>query len=160
MGLIHCVPEYLPGELHRVFSAIDQYRPSLTDLDEAIATTADHWGELTGVHPFRDGNSRTQRFFFTEYLRDRGWALDWTRIDDTAVHAARHVAMATTDSSYLAAALRPGAAPVTHHSPGGASAATAGKDARRSVDIFRQMMAHKRSGGTGADWWIAGTVRE
>ncbi|WOC12986.1 Fic family protein [Gordonia sp. MP11Mi] len=100
-----------------------------TDLDAALDTVAHHWGEFTGVHPFRDGNSRTQQFFFTDYLRESDWALDWNAIDDTAVHAARHVAMSTTDSSYLAAALRQGTGPANDtYVSSGAAAAAAVKD--------------------------------
>ncbi|OFT86832.1 Fic family protein [Corynebacterium sp. HMSC28B08] len=35
-------------------------------------TAADHWGEMTIVRPFRDGNSRTQRFFFDQMMRSAG----------------------------------------------------------------------------------------
>ncbi|MCX2164103.1 Fic family protein [Corynebacterium auriscanis] len=63
---------------------------------------------MTIVHPFRDGNSRTQRFFFDQMMRSAGWALDWTRINAEEVHAARYIAAATTDSRFLTDALRPG----------------------------------------------------
>ncbi|WP_426721887.1 hypothetical protein [Corynebacterium auriscanis] len=63
---------------------------------------------MTIVHPFRDGNSRTQRFFFEQMMRSAGWALDWTRINAEEVHAARYIAAATTDSLFLTDALRPG----------------------------------------------------
>lgn len=153
MGLIHCRPEYLPNMIDTVFTQIAENRPSSADVDAAVATVAEHWGELTGVHPFQDGNSRTQRFFFTEYARESGWALNWNAIDDTAVHAARHVAMATTDSSYLAEALRPGIEPVTATSHSGADGAAAEKDASKSFTMYQQMRAHRRAGGTAAEFF-------
>ncbi|WP_334137134.1 Fic family protein [Corynebacterium variabile] len=90
-----------------MFRDIAKHPPSTSDVDAAVATVADHWAELTMVHPFRDGNSRTQRFFFDQMLRDAGWPVDWTLVSAEQVHAARYVGAATVDSSYLAQALRP-----------------------------------------------------
>lgn len=149
MGMMHCRAEFLDTEIRRVFGAIDRHRPSSTDRDAAIATVADHWGELTALHPFADGNSRSQRLFFHRYLNASGWEIDWRRIDAAAVHAARHVAMATVDSSYLAAVIEPG---ITHPGHGGAGSLTAtqgDRDTSRSVELFDAMMAHQRGGGTG-----------
>lgn len=150
MGMVHCRAEFLDGELRRVFTAIDRRRPSARDRDSAIATVADHWGELTGVHPFRDGNSRTQRVFFHRYLQSAGWEIDWRRVDASAVHAARHVAMATVDSSYLTEALRPGVYRLGQTPPGALSATEGARDAHRSADIFAAMIEHKRRGDTAA----------
>ncbi|WP_273354148.1 Fic/DOC family protein [Corynebacterium resistens] len=108
MGMAMCRAEYVPEMLRGVIKAIEKTPPSAGDKEAAIATVADHWGEMTIVHPFRDGNSRTQRFFFDQLLRSAGWALDWTRINAEEVHAARYIAAATTDSRFLADALRPG----------------------------------------------------
>ena len=148
MGMPHCRAEFLDAEIDRVFTAIDRHRPSPDDRDAAIVTVADHWGELTGVHPFRDGNSRSQRLFFDRYLRESGWALDWSQVDATAVHAARHVAMATVDSSYLAATLRPGIHRLGEVPAGTLTATQGTRDAGRSVEIFRAMIDHKRAGRT------------
>ena len=153
MGMPHCRAEFLDAEIRRVFTAIDRHPPSPTDRAAAVATIADHWGELTGVHPFRDGNSRSQRLFFDRYLRQSGWALDWTQIDASAVHAARHVAMATVDSSYLAATLRPGIHRLGEVPTGTLIATQDTRDVSRSVEIFRAMIDHKR-----AIRWRAGAL--
>ncbi|MCZ4537472.1 Fic/DOC family protein (plasmid) [Gordonia rubripertincta] len=155
MGMMHCRAEFLDGELRRVFTAIDRRRPSPDDRDAAIATVADHWGELTGVHPFRDGNSRTQRVFFHRYLQSAGWDIDWRHVNASAVHAARHVAMATVDSSYLAETLRPGIDRLGHTPPGALSVTEGTRDERRSADIFAAMIDHKRRGGTAATFTLA-----
>ncbi len=149
-GMAHCRPEFLDGEIRRVFGAIDSNRPSLADRDAAIATVAEHWGELTGVHPFRDGNSRSQRVFFHRYLNAAGWDIDWRQLNAATVHAARHVAMATVDSSYLAAALAHGIKRLGE-SPAGSLAATQGdRDEHLSLDVFREMLAHRRAGKSAA----------
>ena len=36
------------------------------------------------LHPFREGNGRAQRVFFTQWIRSLGYDLDWSRIDPDA----------------------------------------------------------------------------
>lgn len=108
MGMAMCRAQFVDRELDRVIRDIARRPPSVTDIDAALATVADHWAELTMVRPFRDGNSRTQRYFFDQLLRNARWSLDWTRINAEQVHAARYVGAATVDASYLAQALQPG----------------------------------------------------
>ena len=108
MGLAMCRAAYVDQELDRLFRRISKNPPSATDREAALCAVAEHWGELTIIHPFLDGNSRTQRYFFDHMLRHAGWSLDWRRIAATEVHAARYVAAATLDSSLLVDALRPG----------------------------------------------------
>ncbi|WCT05796.1 Fic family protein [Rhodococcus qingshengii] len=45
---------------------------SPTRTSSTYVTTRD----LTSVHPFVDGNSRTQRVFFDQLARDVGWAIE------------------------------------------------------------------------------------
>lgn len=146
MGLVHCRPDNISHELDRVFRAIATDLPSSADPNAAAATAADHWGELTAIHPFADGNSRSQRVFFTRYLNAAGWDVDWMAINASAVHAARHVAMATVDSSYLAAELRPGVVPIGSAAPGSLARTQGRRDARTSVHLYDAMRAHKRAG--------------
>ena len=148
MGIAHCRPAFLPDELRRVFGGITTDHPSHVDRDSAIATAAHHWGELTGVHPFVDGNSRTQRVFFHRYLNDAGWDIDWRVVDAAAVHAARHVAMATTDSSFLASALSRGVVRLGDAATGSLAATQDTRDPARAAATFRAMMIHRRAGGT------------
>ncbi|MDN6707456.1 Fic family protein, partial [Corynebacterium glyciniphilum] len=111
MGMAMCRAQFVDNELDRVIRDIDRKSPSTTDIDAAVNTVADHWSEMTMVHPFQEGNSRTQRFFFDQMLRNAGWAVDWTQVNAERVHAARYVGAATVDSSYLAQTLRPAVHP-------------------------------------------------
>ncbi|MBA4026475.1 MAG: cell filamentation protein Fic [Gordonia sp.] len=146
MGLVHCRPDNISRELDRVFGAIATDTPPSTDPDAAAATVADHWGELTSIHPFTDGNSRSQRVFFTRYIHAAGWDIDWKSVNASAMHAARHVAMATVDSRYLAAELRPGVVPAGTAAPGSLTRTQGQRDNRTSVDLYYAMRAHKRTG--------------
>lgn len=72
MGLAMCRAAYVDQELDRLFRRIEQSPPSATDREAALNMVAEHWGELTIIHPFLDGNSRTQRYFFDHMLATPG----------------------------------------------------------------------------------------
>ena len=151
MGMAMCRARYVEAELDRVMGRIAKLPVSCDDKSAAVNTVADHWSELTIVHPFRDGNSRTQRFFFDQMLRASGWAVDWTRIDAAEAHAARYVGAATADPSFLAEVLTPGVfAPDALPDHTGTLSATQGQRAG-AAEIFHQMMAY-RSANPGAPW--------
>ncbi|QNG18851.1 hypothetical protein G4H71_21260 [Rhodococcus triatomae] len=44
------------------------------------------------IHPFVDGNSRSQRVFVDELARETDWAIDWRTVNPAALAAARTVA--------------------------------------------------------------------
>jgi cell filamentation protein len=62
--------------------------------------------EVNALHPFREGNGRTQRAFLTQLARDAGFRLRWEGVDrDANVDAAR--AAADGDLAPLRALLDP-----------------------------------------------------
>lgn len=92
-GIPHARPQFLAEELGRIFDQIAAGTPSATDRHAATDAIAGHWSELTLAHPFRDGNSRSQRVFFDQMFRHAGWAVDWADVDAAAAHAARHMSV-------------------------------------------------------------------
>lgn len=49
--------------------------------------------EINGLHPFREGNGRTQRAFLSQLTRDAGFRLSWDGVDrDANIDAARSAA--------------------------------------------------------------------
>ncbi len=42
---------------------------------------AHYYIEVNAIHPFREGNGRTQRAFFTQLTSDAGYALSWARMN-------------------------------------------------------------------------------
>ncbi|MGZ0145384.1 Fic/DOC family protein [Rhodococcus qingshengii] len=97
MNLPHCRPEHIENQAAFIFRGIakDNFPQGLPN-DRAVDRLAYHWGETTVLHPFRDGNSRTQRVFFDELLKSSGWTIDWQKVHASAVQAARYVAMEAT----------------------------------------------------------------
>jgi cell filamentation protein len=37
-----------------------------------------YYAEVNAIHPFREGNGRSQRAFFWQLSRDAGWPIDWS----------------------------------------------------------------------------------
>ena len=48
-----------------------------------VARLAHYLGEVNAVHPFREGNGRTQRAFFEQLACDAGFMLAWQHLDAT-----------------------------------------------------------------------------
>jgi cell filamentation protein len=63
-GSWFCNPEYIDGEMRRIFRELgDPSHLVDTSSDSFAATTAHILAELNAVHPFREGNGRTQLAF-------------------------------------------------------------------------------------------------
>ena len=63
-------------------------------------------GEINAIHPFREGNGRTQREYVRELGLQAGFAVDWSRITQSQMIAASPENFATGDCSALAALIR------------------------------------------------------
>ena len=49
-------------------------------LERFSQRAAFYMGELNAIHPFRDGNGRTQREFIRQLGRHSGFAINWSRV--------------------------------------------------------------------------------
>lgn len=147
MGLPHCRAAFLPQELERVFDGIANNPLSKTDKDAAVTTASEHWQELTLLHPFRDGNSRSQRAFIDHMLEDAGWRVDWTNVNADAVHAGRHMGVFNRPE-YLAEQIAPHTHSANDLDDRGLAETQGDRGMRAPVEIFKEMIAHHRSGST------------
>lgn len=79
----------------------------LKDADEAafLKRLAYYFGELNAVHPFREGNGRTQREFIREVALQSGRRLHWRNVTREAVYAASHLSFQRADYSGLISVL-------------------------------------------------------
>ena len=62
------------------------------DCERFVERLAYHYDQFNYIHPFREGNGRTQRVFWNRVGRDAGWQLDWRGVhgstNDMACRAA------------------------------------------------------------------------
>jgi cell filamentation protein len=81
-GSMFCYPEHIPSEMARVFGELKakQWLRGLP-ADEFARECAHFLAELNAIHPFRDGNGRTQLAFVTLLAFAAGHQVDFERID-------------------------------------------------------------------------------
>ena len=110
-GMWHCRFDVIESQARKVFDAIaaDNYLVG-RGREQFVAGLAEHWGEVNALHPFREGNTRTQRVFFGQLALVAGWPIDWSRLDYGAFIEARYENLRTANSDRLAAVLGPAVA--------------------------------------------------
>jgi fido (protein-threonine AMPylation protein) len=52
--------------------------------EQFIGRVAEFLADVNALHPFREGNGRAQRAFFSQLAHDAGHHIDWVRMDPTA----------------------------------------------------------------------------
>jgi len=85
-----CLPQHIESYAATQFAKLaeDRYLRGLRP-DEFAAKLAYYLAEINEMHPFREGNGRTQRAFLRQLAAEAGYRLDWT-----AVNAEENVAAA------------------------------------------------------------------
>ena len=77
-----CFPEYIPAELNRVFNELGD--PDAL-AQKTVPDFANHVGhflaELNAIHPFREGNGRTQLAFLAILAEHAGFSFDEGKLD-------------------------------------------------------------------------------
>lgn len=56
--------------------------------DKFVHALAYHYEKINYIHPFREGNGRTQRFFWNRVAYQAGWYLDWRPVHGEENHSA------------------------------------------------------------------------
>ena len=81
-GTWFCLPQYIESAAAEVFRALHG-EGLLRGLARDVFTErlTYYLGEVNAVHPFREGNGRAQRAFFTQLASDAGFTLDWQHLD-------------------------------------------------------------------------------
>jgi cell filamentation protein len=85
-GSMFCYPEHIDAEMKRLFAKLRQDRFLQGSTPEAFAQGAAHFlAELNAIHPFREGNGRTQLAYLTLLAERAGHPLALERLDPTAI---------------------------------------------------------------------------
>lgn len=79
---LFCYPEYIQTSLDSAFSELEGiYNLLDADHDSFIRTITELLSELNSIHPFRDGNGRTQLIFVGMLCLAHGYHFDIDNID-------------------------------------------------------------------------------
>ena len=65
-----------------------------------------YFGEINAIHPFREGNGRTQREFLRQLAVQAGYSLDWRRVDRDTMTAASRQSFSTGDNHSMVEIIR------------------------------------------------------
>ena len=70
-------------------------------IDDFCASLAVYYDKLNFIHPFREGNGRMQRLFWSRVAEDAGYRIDWSRAIGSENDEASRLAAETMDLSAL-----------------------------------------------------------
>jgi cell filamentation protein len=99
----HMVIESAAGQLFSQLATEQQLRG--LDADQFSRRAGYYFGEINVLHPFREGNGRTQREFIAQLAQSSGHPIDWSGISQADMVRACIVAY-NGDSADLARLLR------------------------------------------------------
>jgi cell filamentation protein len=90
-GASFCLPHQIVDTAADVFARLaDDRHLRGRDRDAFLDGLTALLAEVNALHPFREGNGRTQRAFLSQLARDAGYRLRWEHVDrDANVDAAR-----------------------------------------------------------------------
>ena len=81
-GNAFCYPEHINREMRRLFASLAERKCFRGLSADAFAAEATHFlAELNAIHPFREGNGRTQLSFLTLLADQAGHPLQLQRLD-------------------------------------------------------------------------------
>lgn len=78
-----CRPQNIEKMADEIFTKLsnDKYLTKVDDRSAFINDLAYYMGEIEALHPFRDGNGRTARFFFYKLMKNAGYEVLWSECD-------------------------------------------------------------------------------
>ncbi|MBR5762408.1 MAG: Fic family protein [Lachnospiraceae bacterium] len=103
-GNLFCRAQFIEDYAVTVFS--DFYSScyeARKDKTAFVKTLAKHYGDLNALHPFREGNGRSQREFTRELCLKCGYILDLTRTVHSEMLSASVLSFDSGDNSWLEA---------------------------------------------------------
>lgn len=81
-GTNFCPAAEIEAQAERIFSRLkEQDHFCGLSHDELVTEIADFYCATNYLHPFREGNGRTQRSFLTQLIRHAGYDLNWSQVD-------------------------------------------------------------------------------
>ena len=91
---LFCLPEYIDSYANDVFSNLKKEKYFITyDYDVKLHKLADLFSDINALHPFREGNGRSQREFIESLAKINGIDLDLTSVPKIDMIIASHEAI-------------------------------------------------------------------
>lgn len=82
-GNMFCKFQYIDMQANEIFNKLKlEKHLKYLDLDTFIKRLAYYFSEINALHPFREGNGRTQREFIRELALNSGYVLNFSKISE------------------------------------------------------------------------------
>lgn len=76
-----CLPQYIDNYANEIFTKLKRCNYYLEyDKNQLIEAVTSLLADINALHPFREGNGRTQREFIRYVCAINGYALDWSKV--------------------------------------------------------------------------------
>ena len=76
-----CFPEYIPSQMDRLFASLrENHSLDPQDGEQFVVAIAQFLAELNAIHPFREGNGRSQLAFVHLLGKKTGFPFDFSRV--------------------------------------------------------------------------------
>lgn len=81
-GNLFCICEYIEDQMGEIFKKLrrENYLQDCKEKSEIAKRLAYYLGEINSIHPFREGNGRTQRMFIEHLASSLGYQLNFMKI--------------------------------------------------------------------------------
>jgi cell filamentation protein len=77
-----CLPQHIEAYATEVFGQLaDEKHLRGLPRDRFVDRVTHYFAEVNAIHPFREGNGRTQRAFFHQLAREAGWPINWSGLE-------------------------------------------------------------------------------
>ena len=77
---VFAMPEHIVTVAKQIFDKYNSENLATLNRDLIITRLAYYFGELNVLHPFREGNGRTQKLLFDEMARRIDYKMDWAKM--------------------------------------------------------------------------------
>jgi cell filamentation protein len=105
-GFLFAAPQFIVAALEPQLKKLRAESLRGLPVDAFATRCAYYFGEVNAVHPFREGNGRTQREFFRELALEAGHMLRWRRVERDEMITASSASSTRGDNSHLARLIR------------------------------------------------------
>ena len=101
-GVLFCRVEFLEDNCNDIFRKLSKERFEEMDIEDIVSTLAHYLGEINAIHPFREGNGRTQRAFINQLAMKYGYYLDFSKISEKEMIEASYHSFNVDDTKMIA----------------------------------------------------------
>ncbi len=76
-----CYPQFIESQANFLLGNAQKKEWFVQDTrEELVADCAELFAELNAIHPFREGNGRTQRILFEHICGNCGYSINWSEV--------------------------------------------------------------------------------